>query len=174
MLAGILLGAIWFLAFVVIHLGIFAARCVERRFALIVKVLGLCAGALVASCLIAMTAEPALGRAFANGTAVNAAAGLMTMACLFVVYMPFLFAVGTSLSIQSLVLLSRAPDHHLPLRELRDEFVSKELVGGRLETMVLNGYLRRRGSSFVLTPKGRAVGRAFAFLKRLWRLGPGG
>ncbi len=174
MLAGLLLGMLWFLVFLAGHLGVLALRPVRRRFAFIVQVFAAAAAALVASCLLAAGGSAALGGGFACGTAVNAAAGLLVMLCLFVVYMPFLFVIGTSLSVQSLVLLSQRPAGVLPLRTLSEAFVSKELVGARLETMVLNGYLRRRGSAYVLTPRGRAVAGAFASLKRLWRLGAGG
>jgi hypothetical protein len=44
----------------------------------------------------------------------------------------------------------------------------------RLCVLVGAGHLVRDDYGFSLTSRGRGVARAFAFVKRLWRLGPGG
>jgi len=62
----------------------------------------------------------------------------------------------------------------VPLAELREEFVSRRLVGQRLATMAANGFLIPRGDAYALTPKGRCTAAIFSWLKEFWSLGAGG
>ncbi|MBI2339345.1 MAG: hypothetical protein HYU99_03110 [Deltaproteobacteria bacterium] len=100
--------------------------------------------------------------------------GWLTILCLFILYMPFYYAMDTSLSLQSLILVQTAPEQRYPVNQLRERFVSKNLVGGRLHTMRANGYLTEENGHYLLSSKGRFVARCFLFLKNLWKLGSGG
>jgi hypothetical protein len=100
--------------------------------------------------------------------------GLLVMGCLFVLYMPFFFTIATSLSVQTMILVERSPGGRAEVQELRERFASRQLVAGRLQSMVANGYLVREGDCYRVTTKGRLVARLFGVLKHAWRLGAGG
>ena len=60
------------------------------------------------------------------------------------------------------------------IEDLREEFVSRRLVGQRLATMVANGFLIDLGGGYALSPKGRLTATVFSWIKGFWRLGTGG
>jgi transposase len=62
----------------------------------------------------------------------------------------------------------------MPVAELREQFVSRRLVGQRLATMATNGFLIDRGDGYALSAKGRATAAIFSWVKQFWRLGSGG
>jgi hypothetical protein len=92
----------------------------------------------------------------------------------FVLYMPFYYTVVASLSVRTMVMLHRRPGARMPIAELREEFVSRRLVGQRLATMATNRFLIPRGDAYALSPKGRFTAAMFSRIKKLWRLGAGG
>ena len=97
----------------------------------------------------------------------------LTSACLFVLYVPAVYTILTSLSVATLVLLRRSGGR-IPEASLYGQFASRQLMQQRLYVLLGAGHVVRHGRGFSLTSRGRAVARAFAFVKRLWRLGPGG
>jgi len=97
----------------------------------------------------------------------------LTSACLFVLYVPAVYTILTSLSVATLVLLRRSGGR-IPEASLYGQFASRQLMRQRLCVLLGAGHVVRDGRGFSLTSRGRAVARAFAFVKRLWRLGPGG
>ena len=97
----------------------------------------------------------------------------LTSACLFVLYVPAVYTILTSLSVATLVLLRRSGGR-IPEASLYGQFASRQLMRRRLCVLLGAGHVVRDGRGFSLTSRGRAVARAFAFVKRLWRLGPGG
>lgn len=173
MILGLITGAVWFALFLAGHIAIvrLVAKAARPRANQLMFLAGLLA--------IAITVPPAI--AFAPGTiwtqghpVVAVLCGMLVYTSLFILYMPFYYVVAASLSVRSVVLLGRAHDGALPLSVLQDEFVSRSLVGQRLETMAENGFLRGSARGYELTTKGRNVAMVFDFLKRLWTLGPGG
>jgi Mn-dependent DtxR family transcriptional regulator len=89
--------------------------------------------------------------------------------------MPFYYTVASSLSVRTLVLLAAEPGGRLPIDEVRERFVSRALVGQRLEIMKTNGFLAAtEDGGFVLTSKGRALATVFGQLTRFWRMDAGG
>jgi len=98
---------------------------------------------------------------------------LMTSACLFVLYVPAVYTVLTSLSVQTLVMLRRRGGA-LSATELYERFASRAILDERLATLAASGYLIADGERFRLTLRGRGLARAFAFVKASWKLGPGG
>jgi len=97
----------------------------------------------------------------------------LTSACLFVLYVPAVYTILTSLSVATLVLLRRSGGR-IPEASLYGQFASRQLMQQRLGVLLGAGHVVRDGRGFSLTSRARAVARAFAFVKRLWRLGPGG
>ena len=97
----------------------------------------------------------------------------LTSACLFVLYVPAVYTILTSLSVATLVLLHRSGGR-MPEASLYDRFATRRLMQQRLCVLVGAGHLVQDACGFSLTSRGRGVARAFAFVKRLWRLGPGG
>jgi hypothetical protein len=97
----------------------------------------------------------------------------LTSACLFALYVPALYTVLTSLSVQTMMLL-RCRGGALPEAELYDRFASRKIMQERLATLLANGYVAPDGPSYRLTPRGRAIAKFFRSIKILWNLGPGG
>jgi hypothetical protein len=173
MILGLLMGLGWFALFLAAHLVVI--RCapseLKARFGQRLFLAGL-AG-------IAIGLWPALallqGSVFAQGGLIMALLwGILGYVGLFVLYMPFYYTVIASLSVRTLVMLHRRPDHRMRIAELREEFASRRLVGLRLATMAANGFLVDRASGYCLTAKGRAIATIFSWIKRFWRLGAGG
>jgi len=98
---------------------------------------------------------------------------LMTSTCLFVLYVPAVYTVLTSLSVQTLVMLRRAGGV-LPETELYAHFAGRSIVDDRLATLVASGYMTAEGNRFRLTSRGRALAKIFAVIKDFWKLGAGG
>jgi hypothetical protein len=97
----------------------------------------------------------------------------LTSACLFVLYVPAIYTILTSLSVATLVLLLRNGGQ-ISQTSLYDRFATRSIIDQRLSVLVGSGYLVEDGKGFSLSRKGRVVARAFAFVKRVWGLGPGG
>jgi hypothetical protein len=173
MLLGLVSGAGWFATFLIAHLGVFHFLRLQNRFKCIARLFVAASLGHLATIVVLQQFASVLGDAF-GGPALSFCAGLMTMLCLFVIYMPFYFTIAASLSVQSMILIDRSPGRTLPVADLHARFASRKLLAQRLATMVANGYLVPAEDGFRLTFKGRFVGRAFQSIKRLWRLGAGG
>lgn len=160
-LVSLVTAATWFLAFVVLQVlslrsGAGGAR--SLLLALAVTTLGMLA-------TIAATAGDRL--------ALRLAMGLLALACLFVLYVPGLYTVLTSLSVRTLVLLASKGGAEAE-SALHDRFAGRALMEERLGTLLKSGYVTEAGGRYRLTSRGRRIARPFAALKELWRLGPGG
>jgi predicted transcriptional regulator len=92
---------------------------------------------------------------------------------LFALYIPALYTVLTSLSVQTMMLLRRRGGA-LSEAELYDRFASRKIMEQRLATLLSSGYVVGDGLSYRLTPRGRAIAKLFRPIKILWNLGPGG
>jgi hypothetical protein len=173
MILGILAGLLWFTLFFVAHLAVIRwahleakARMNQRLF-----VAGL-AGIAISLWPAAAVAQ---GSPLAQGGLLMAIfCGILSYGGLFVLYMPFYYTVVASLSVRTIIMLLRRPGGRMPIAELREQFVSRRLVGQRLATMAANGFLVARGDVYALSPKGRSTAMMFSGLKSLWRLGSGG
>ena len=162
----VLAAAAWFAAFVMAH------------------VLGWRAGRGQAGWLLLTYAASLVGMVATVGSITLASHGLppailaaaltiLISACLFVVYVPAVYTVLTSVSVQTMLMLRRRGGS-MPERELYDRFAGRVILQDRVATLVASGYLVPEGTRFRLTPRGRSLARAFAFVKALWKLGPGG
>jgi hypothetical protein len=90
----------------------------------------------------------------------------------FILYMPFYYVLATSFSVRMLLEIRGAAA--LTPAQLRARYPAAQVLRDRAATLSAAGYARRVGDAYVLTPKGFLVAMAFRFVKRLWRLGPGG
>ncbi len=97
---------------------------------------------------------------------------VLTSACLLALYIPALYTVLTSVSVETMIFLRAR--HLVAETELYDRFASRSIIEQRLATMRSNGYIIADGSSFRLTGRGRIVATIFANIKDFWNLGPGG
>ena len=97
----------------------------------------------------------------------------LTSACLFALYVPALYTVLTSLSVQTMMLLRRRGGA-LPEAELYDRFARRKIMEQRLATLLGSGYVAPEGPFYRLTPRGRVIAKFFRLVKILWNLGPGG
>lgn len=167
---GIASGLIWFGVFLLIHFAVFHARHIENCFSVIMRILVACIAGHLAT--VGLTHAADLTEPLVRGAALLY--GLLTMAALYILYMPFFYNVVNSLSIQTLVLLSRTEQGRLPLAVLHERFGSRAIVTNRLQTMVINGYLSVDNGAYRLTEKGESMVRIFGGLKEFWRMGAGG
>jgi hypothetical protein len=173
MILGLLAGLLWFALFFAAHLAVIRWARAEIR-ARINQRLFLAGLAGIAISLWPATAV-VQGSALAHGGLIMAViCGILSYVGLFVLYMPFYYTVVASLSVCTMVVLHRRPNDRMPIAELREEFVSRRLVGRRLATMATNGFLVHRGDGYTLSPKGRSTAAAFSWIKRFWKLGAGG
>jgi hypothetical protein len=164
-LIAVLAALAWFGAFVLAHIAGWRAGHGNARWLLISY------GGSVLATLLTVTGLMAQSDAVVAIAAVLLA--LMTTACLFVLYVPAVYTVLTSLSVQTLAMLRRAGGA-LPEAELYCRFAGRGIVDDRLSTLAASGYLVAHGGTFRLTPRGRALAKMFALVKNLWRLGAGG
>jgi hypothetical protein len=158
--------AVWFLIFVGLHVlgfrsGRGNARWLLRSYAMCFT------GTLASVVVISLYCD------FGHAIALSLIIAALTSACLFVLYVPLVYSVLTSISVATLVLLLRN-DGRMPEASLYDRFATYPIVEQRLSLLVANGYLVQEGSGFRPSPRGRMVARVFVFIKELWRLGPGG
>jgi hypothetical protein len=166
MLASLAAVALWFLVFVGVH--VLGLRSGRDNAQWLVRSYATCCAAMLAS-VVALSVWGHFGHLLLLSIVVAA----LTSACLFVLYVPAVYTILTSLSVATLVLLRRSGGR-IPEPSLYGQFASRELMQQRLCVLLGAGHLVREGCGFTLTSRGRAVARAFAFVKRLWRLGPGG
>ena len=98
--------------------------------------------------------------------------GAVLVFCAFILYMPFFYVLAASFSVRMLLEIRDATT--LTPAELRARYPGDQVLQARAATLAGAGYTRRVGEGYVLTPKGFLVATSFRFMKRLWRLGPGG
>jgi hypothetical protein len=158
--------AIWFLVFVCLHIVGLRSRKGNVRW-LVLSYAACCAATLVTVVALSMWHNSAQTLLLLLSIAV------LTSACLFVLYVPAVYTILTSLSVATLTLLRRT-DGRMPETSLYDRFATRGIIQRRLCILVGAGYLAEDACGFSLTSRGRALARAFSFIKRLWCLGPGG
>ena len=165
-LIGLAAAAAWFLVFFFAHVGGLRAGFENARWLLI----------SYAACFLGALVTAIVLTAWYHGVQTILLAATMaalTSACLFALYVPALYTVLTSLSVQTMMLLRRR-ESALPEAELYDRFASRKIMEERLATLLANGYVAPDGPSYRLTPRGRAIAKFFRPVKILWNLGPGG
>jgi hypothetical protein len=163
---GLAAATAWFLVFFFVHIGGVRAGFENARWLLI----------SYAACVLGTLVTAILLTAWHHGMQAVILAALMaalTSACLFALYVPALYTVLTSLSVQTMMLLRRRGGA-LPEAELYDRFASRKIMEQRLATLLASGYVAPEGPSYRLTPRGRAIAKLFRPIKILWNLGPGG
>jgi hypothetical protein len=165
-LVAVAVAVAWFLVFFLVHVGGLRARFENARWLLISYIVCFL-GTLVSAILLTVWHHGMQAIVLAVATAA------LISACLFALYVPALYTVLTSLSVQTMMLL-RHRGGALPEAELYDRFASRKIMEQRLATLLGNGYVAPDGPSYRLTPRGRAIAKFFRPIKILWNLGPGG
>jgi hypothetical protein len=97
---------------------------------------------------------------------------LLLLACAFITYVPFVFVISTSLSVDTLIVLERAAGQ-LERAKLYGRFASTAAAQRRLEVMRTNG-LVSPNTNYQLTNKARRIAHFFSWMKQFWKLEPGG
>ena len=165
-LATLIVVAIWFLLFVCLHVAGLRFRHDNAQW--LVRSYAACSAAMLVS-VVALSMWRDSGQTLLLSLLIAA----LSSACLFVLYVPAVYTILTSLSVATLILLRRSGGRMLE-RSLYDHYATRGIIQQRLGVLVGAGYLVEDASGFSLTPRGHALARAFAFMKRLWCLGPGG
>jgi hypothetical protein len=174
MIAGLICGLFWFCAFLAGQLTVQRlCAALARPRATNQVLLGCLAGLAISVFLVCHLLPSApLTR---GGALIGLLWGVLTLACLFVLYMPFYYTVASSLSVRTLVMLASQHSGSMPIVDVRERFVSRALIGYRLEVMCANGFLKQTDrENFALTIKGKRLARTFGGLKRFWRMDAGG
>lgn len=175
MLAGVISALTWFVIFMTVHVAAFHVKPNQDRSKTILRIFTLALLGQVASIILTRLIRPDWMTWASSGVALSIAVGCLLMACLFVLYMPFYYTVDTSLSIETLAMLSTKGAGNLPLAEVNIRFTSDKFLLDRLETMCRNGYLQRSGDgNYILLARGRRIAGLMLKVKDLLRLGPGG
>ena len=164
-LIGVAAAAAWFLVFFLAHVGGLRAGFENARW-LLISYAACFLGALVTAILL-------VWQHGMEAVILAAMMAALTSACLFALYVPALYTVLTSLSVQTMMLLRRR-ESALPEAELYDRFASRKIMEQRLATLLASGYVAPKGPSYQLTPRGRAIAKFFRLIKILWNLGPCG
>ena len=167
-------GAFWFAIFIVGHALFFHWYPRAKRFGTIALTFLLALIGHGATALLPTRQAQWLGQAAHGGLPVVTVVGALEMVAFAVLYLPFYYTVNTSLSVQIMIRIAHAPDRTLPEVAVRAMLMSEELLSGRLGSLVEAGYMRREGERYILTPKGRRLGRIFRSIRAWWRLGAGG
>ena len=166
MLSTLIVVAIWFLIFICLHIVGLRSRQGNAQW-LVRSYAACCAATLVTVLALSMWRDSAQTLLLLLFIA------LLTSACLFVLYVPAVYTILTSLSVATLILL-RSTDGRMPETSLYDRFATRGIIQQRLCVLVDAGYLAENACGFSPTSRGRALALAFSFIKRLWCLGPGG
>ena len=167
-LIGVLLGAGWFLIHLATQIAMFHLVDLRQRLRAIVALLG----ASMVGALFTITGLAHTG--WLVDATLAALTSLLTMMCLWVLYMPFYFVIAASLSVRTLIMLASSEDGTLTLEQLETCFASAAVLKDRLAMMEAYRNVAARGPVFTVTPKGRTIAAAFSGLKRIWELGAGG
>jgi hypothetical protein len=93
------------------------------------------------------------GRPAVGGTLIR---GVLTLICLFIIYMPLYYTIASSLSVRTLVLLASQLDGRPATARVCARFISCALVPHRLQIMRTNGFLAETARGrFTQALKGR-------------------
>jgi hypothetical protein len=166
----VLSAALSFTLFVVGHIAISQLLRQPRLGSLIIRIFVVAVLAHLGIMIAVYAAVPGAGLWI---WAAHAGLGCFLMACALVLYVPFVFVVSSSLSIDMLIILIKG-DKALPREQLRQMFVSAEAVRYRFELMRGNNLVVRENDRYVLTDKGRRTADIFSRVKYFWKLWPGG
>lgn len=175
MLAGVTSGMIWFFFFMIAHVAAFRVKPNQDRSKTILRVLVLAfLGHCVSILSIRFFRDDWLVWA-SSSVMLSVIAGCLVIACLFVLYMPFYYTVDTSLSVETLAMLSFKGAGSLPVSEVKARFTSDKFLLDRLETMCRNGHLlRTEDGTYILLARGRRIASLMLKVKELLKLGAGG
>jgi len=165
-LATLIIVAIWFLFFVCLH--IVGLRSRQDNAQWLVRSYAACSVAMLVS-VVALS----MWRDSGQTLLLSLLIAVLTSACLFVLYVPAVYTMLTSLSVATLILLRRGGGR-MPETSLYAHLATRGLMQQRLCVLVGAGYLIEDACGFRLTSRGRGLVRPFALVKKLWRLGPGG
>ena len=93
--------------------------------------------------------------------------GLLLHLLLYCTYGECFFYIDRPLTLQMLVEFLKTPGGTLTALELSKRYSMERMIRERLDSMLLNGYLRKDGDRFFLLPKGRMFAKIFAFIRAI-------
>lgn len=161
-LFGALTGASWMALFAIGHLS--ALRVTGRGAAPLIASFAAAATGCVVTVVGTLADTPqVLGLSFA----------VLTFTCLLILYVPAVYVIQTSVSVDTIVELARR--HGVtPTEDLYGRFAGRAAAERRLATLCSNGYALMDGLTYRITPRGRSIAKISRAVKRFWRLGSGG
>lgn len=162
MIFGSILATLCFFSFLVFKIGILHLYRIKNKSALILRV------------FLASIAGFILLGSILGGSILEILIGLVIMISFFILYMPFYYTISSSVSIQSLILLSEKDLGTSPLDVLKETFASAKVVSYKLNSMENSGMLLRKDKNYKITAKGKLIAGVFGSVKKIWNLGPGG
>ncbi len=174
MIAAVVIGLAGFAAFVAVHIGlplldgrIGRGRLAQRLSAASVLLVGLL---IAAASLAGYDWAPQS----AGSLLVALLWGELTLLGLIVLYMPFVYTITHSLSLETLLILAGSREGSCAESDLAARFTSPQFVQARLDGMADNGYVEATETGCRLTRRAMTLARSFRWLKSVWGLGAGG
>lgn len=175
MAPGLILASGWFLVFLIGQIATFHVTNPGRRSKTALGWFAFALAGYLATVALLFASPQAIPGALAFKPWLSLVGGLLLLACLFVLYMPFFYIVHTSLSVDTLVRVAQVTGGRIERERLTAVYASSAFAADRIRTLYLNGYLKpESGDQHTLTTRGRRVTRPFVFLQRVWKLGMGG
>lgn len=102
------------------------------------------------------------------------AACVLVILMLHVGYLTFYGFIDRSITLRAAVELFRNNNAPMRFDELVRRYDPKKAYLRRLEILQQSGFILKTAQGFVMTPKGRRTAILIRFLKKLYRVGPGG
>jgi hypothetical protein len=162
MIYGIVSGSIWFMIFLIFKISIFHLFQIKNKSGLIIKLfLSAVVGCILTSLIFTLPLMEMMN-------------SLIVIFSFFILYMPFYYTISSSVSIQSLILLSEKDSQTCLLNELKNTFASPKILSYKLKSMESSGVLSSDGKKYKTTLRGKLIANTFQFIKKLWQLSPGG
>jgi hypothetical protein len=119
LLIGALVGALWFGAFVVLHVAVSTKRPVTARSRLLLRLFTpACAGTLLSAAVVPLDIIP--GIAPTSHRAVALLAALVVIASGFVLYAPLYYTIVSSISVQTLIAIDAASNKRVRRLDSRE------------------------------------------------------
>lgn len=167
----LVIATFWFFLFIVIHFLFFMIIKIPVRISIIIRTFFVCIIASAVSIIIYFHLNNDFDIFY---LVFNVFVCWLTMAALFVLYMPFYYTIATSISIQTLIFLLSHSNNMVESKNLYSRFANRKILIERLSIMDRNGYIQCTNEKYVLRSKGYFVASIFSKIKHVCCLGPGG
>ena len=168
MLKGYCLSLLLIMAWVIAQIALFHLLRPQKKFPLFTALFILTLPAYIALYFLTPAdlnfLPPSLAK---TNFALGLANGLFIHGLLYCTYAEMFYYIDRPVTLRLLIEFLKAPEGRIELKDIQDGYSLHRMIGTRLQTMVMNGYLREGAGRYGLTPKGRFFARAFSFIRKI-------